>query len=100
MGVRVALGPPDYDKALIGNIGGVMGETLIVRAIVPKELREQFEIWYEEEHLAEAHKAFGSYQAYRGWDTAKVELANSSGKSYIEALQAAAEITHLKNKEN
>ena len=43
-----------------------MGETLIVRAIVPEELREQFEIWYQEEHLPEAHKAFGSYQAYRG----------------------------------
>ena len=44
-----------------------MGETLIVRAIVAEELREQFEIWYQEEHLPEAHKAFDSYQAYRGW---------------------------------
>jgi hypothetical protein len=46
-----------------------MGETLIVRAIVPEELKEQFEIWYQEEHLPEAHKAFGSYQAYRGWSS-------------------------------
>jgi len=37
-----------------------MGETLIVRAIVPEELREQFEIWYQEEHLPKAHKAFDS----------------------------------------
>ena len=48
-------------------MGGVIGETLIVRAIVPEELREQFEIWYQEEHIPEAHKAFGSYQAHRGW---------------------------------
>ena len=46
-----------------------MGETLIVRAVVPEELKEQFEIWYQEEHLPEAHKAFGSYQAYRGWSS-------------------------------
>ena len=44
-----------------------MGETLIVRAIVPEGLREQFEIWYQEEHPPEAHKAFGSYQAYMSW---------------------------------
>ena len=50
-----------------------MGETLIVRAIVPEELREQFEIWYQEEHLPEAHKAFGSYQAYRGWSSDNLE---------------------------
>ena len=50
-----------------------MGETLIVRAIVPEELREQFEIWYQEEHLPEAHKAFGSYQAYRGWSSENPE---------------------------
>ena len=50
-----------------------MGETLIVRAIVPEELREQFEIWYQEEHLPEAHTAFGSYQAYRGWSSENPE---------------------------
>ena len=46
-----------------------MGETLIMRAILPKELREQSNIWYQEEHLSEAHKAFGSYQAHRGWSS-------------------------------
>ena len=50
-----------------------MGETLIVRAIVPEELKERFEIWYQEEHLPEAHKAFGSYQAYRGWSSENPE---------------------------
>ena len=35
----------------------------------------------------------------RGWGKAKVEVATSSGQSYIEALQAAAEIIRLKDKE-
>ena len=50
---------------------GVLGETSIVRAIVPAALREQFETWYQEKHLPEAHRAFGSYQAYRGWSSDK-----------------------------
>ena len=36
----------------------------------------------------------------RGWGKAKVEVTTSGGQSYIEALQAAAEIIHLKNKES
>ena len=76
-----------------------MGETLIVRAILPEELRAQSEIWYQEEHLPEAHKAFGAYQVYRGWGKAEAQVATSSGQIYIEALQAAAEIIRLKNKE-
>jgi len=35
-----------------------------------------------------------------GWGKARVEVATSGAQSYIEALQAAAEIIHLKNKEN
>jgi hypothetical protein len=35
----------------------------------------------------------------RGWGKAKVEVATSGGQSYIEALQAAAKIIRLKNKE-
>jgi hypothetical protein len=35
----------------------------------------------------------------RGWGKAKVEAATSGGESYIEALQAAAKIIRLKNKE-
>ena len=35
----------------------------------------------------------------RGWGKAKVQVATSSGQSYIGALQAAAEILRLKNKE-
>ena len=37
-----------------------MGETLIVRAIVPEELREQFEISYQEENLPEARKPYSN----------------------------------------
>ena len=42
-------------------------ETLIVRAVVPADLRDQFDLWYEAEHLPEAQDAFGAYEAYRGW---------------------------------
>ena len=44
-----------------------MGETLIVRAIVPEDLKVQFDLWYEQEHLPEAHQAFGSFASSRGW---------------------------------
>ena len=33
----------------------------------------------------------------RGWGKARVEVATSGGQSYIEALQAAAEVTKLKS---
>ena len=33
----------------------------------------------------------------RGWGKAKVEVATSGGQSYIEALQAAAEVIKLKS---
>lgn len=46
---------------------------MIVRAVAPEELREQFEIWYQNEHLPEAHEAFGSYKAYRGWSSENSE---------------------------
>ena len=46
-----------------------MCEILIVRAIVPEHLKDQFETWYDNEHLPEAHKAFGSCEAYRGWSS-------------------------------
>lgn len=41
--------------------------TLIVRAVVPADLRDQFDLWYAAEHLPEAQDAFGAYEAYRGW---------------------------------
>ena len=35
----------------------------------------------------------------RGWGKAKVEVATSGGETYIEALQAAAEVVNLQNQE-
>lgn len=40
---------------------------LIVRAEVAEIDRDAFDIWYENEHLPDAHKAFGSEKAWRGW---------------------------------
>jgi hypothetical protein len=35
----------------------------------------------------------------RGWGKAKVEVATSGGQSYIEALQAAAEVIRAENRQ-
>jgi len=42
---------------------------LIVRAEVPEADREAFDRWYENEHLPDAHKAFKSLSAKRGWSS-------------------------------
>ena len=36
----------------------------------------------------------------RGWGKARVEVATSGGQSYIEALQAAAEVIRAKNQDS
>ena len=51
-----------------------MGETLIVRAIVPEDLKVQFDLWYEQEHLPEAHQAFGSFASSRGWSDERPDM--------------------------
>jgi hypothetical protein len=40
---------------------------LIVRAQVDPSVRDQFDIWYRDEHLPDAAKAFGPLSAKRGW---------------------------------
>ena len=40
---------------------------LIVRAEVPSGDRDAFDDWYETEHLPDAHAAFKSLSARRGW---------------------------------
>lgn len=41
---------------------------LIVRAqIADTSLKEEFDRWYRDEHLPDAHRAFGSRRAWRGW---------------------------------
>ena len=45
-----------------------MTTRFIVRAQVhdPAD-REAFDTWYRDEHLPDAHKAFGARRAWRGW---------------------------------
>lgn len=40
---------------------------LIVRAEVDPSIRDAFENWYQTEHLPDAHKAFETVGAKRGW---------------------------------
>ena len=40
---------------------------LIVRADVDPEVRDAFDAWYQNEHLPDAVKAFGTVSAWRGW---------------------------------
>lgn len=44
-----------------------MPALLIVRAEVDPAERDAFDHWYETEHLPDAHAAFGSNAARRGW---------------------------------
>lgn len=45
-----------------------MTACLIVRArIVDTAVKDAFDRWYQDEHLGEAHAAFGSRRAWRGW---------------------------------
>ena len=44
-----------------------MAAYLIVRAEVPEADREAFDVWYQDEHLPDAMKAFGTLSAMRGW---------------------------------
>ena len=44
-----------------------MTAMLIVRADVDPSVREAFDAWYAAEHLSDAHKAFNTLQARRGW---------------------------------
>ncbi len=46
-----------------------MSAFLIVRAEVPKSERDAFDHWYETEHLPDAHRAFNSLSARRGWSS-------------------------------
>ena len=44
-----------------------MSATLIVRSIVPSEMREAFDGWYETEHLPDGRRTFNAIGARRGW---------------------------------
>ena len=42
---------------------------LIVRAEVDPSVKEQFDIWYQNDHLPDALKAFNAVSAKRGWSS-------------------------------
>ena len=45
-----------------------MTALFIVRAeVADAALRKDFDRWYQDEHLADAVKAFGALRAWRGW---------------------------------
>jgi len=45
-----------------------MGGFFIVRAqIVDASLKDDFDRWYQDEHLPDALRAFGAQSAWRGW---------------------------------
>jgi hypothetical protein len=44
-----------------------MTACLIVRAIVDSKRKDDFDIWYQKEHLPDAMNALGSMSAKRGW---------------------------------
>ena len=41
---------------------------LIVKSFVPFHLKEDFDNWYEKEHLFEAKQTFSAISASRGWE--------------------------------
>jgi hypothetical protein len=45
-----------------------MPAQFIVRAqMLDATIKGDFDRWYQDEHLRDAHKAFGATRAYRGW---------------------------------
>jgi hypothetical protein len=45
-----------------------MSACFIVRAqVVDAAIKEDFDRWYQDEHLPDALKAFGAQRAWRGW---------------------------------
>ena len=51
-----------------------MAAYLIVRAVVPENERKAFDVWYAEEHLRDAVKAFKAARAWRGWSQVEPQL--------------------------
>jgi hypothetical protein len=59
---------------------------LIVRAQVDPSVRDRFDIWYRDEHLLDAAKAFSPLSAKRGWS----ELEDSVHIAFYEFPSLAA----------
>ncbi len=41
---------------------------LVVKSFVPPHLKNDFDDWYEKEHLSEAKQTFSAISASRGWE--------------------------------
>ena len=67
-----------------------MTAVLIVRAIVDPNRRDDFDTWYEDEHLPDAYKAFSPSSANRGWckDDPNTHIAVYEFSSLEEATKA------------
>jgi hypothetical protein len=67
-----------------------MTAVLIVRAVVDPNRRDDFDTWYENEHLPDAHKAFSPLSANRGWckDDPNTHIAVYEFSSLGEATKA------------
>ena len=45
-----------------------MTACFVVRAkVIDETVKSAFDRWYQEEHLADAHRAFNARRAWRGW---------------------------------
>jgi hypothetical protein len=47
---------------------------LIVRAEVDPSVRDDFDTWYQNEHLPDALKAFDAVSAKRGWSSVEADV--------------------------
>jgi hypothetical protein len=47
---------------------------LIVRAEVDPSVRDPFDVWYQNEHLPDAVKAFDAVSAKRGWSAVEPDV--------------------------
>jgi len=51
-----------------------MSAYLSVRAQVDPSVHDAFDTWYQNEHLPDAHKAFGVRSAKRGWSELEADV--------------------------
>ena len=67
-----------------------MTAILIVRATVDPNRIDDFDTWYEDEHLPDAHKALSPLSANRGWckDDPNTHIAVYEFSSLEEATKA------------
>ena len=69
-----------------------MKAILIVRAEVNLGKRDQFDRWYEDEHLPEALIAFGAERAERGWDVSDPNV-HVAIYYFHDAMEAQKKVT-------